>query len=107
ARAEQSFTHSCRTATHPGREHIGKRDLVRAKRGDEKRSRRTAAGSSNREGPNRVDRSHSMSRRWPPSVMIVKAYQGLKILKNLLPQTNLAAPAQLDLDRRSAQRRSQ
>jgi hypothetical protein len=33
----------------------------------------TAARSSNREASNRVDRSHSMSRRWTPPVMIVKA----------------------------------
>jgi hypothetical protein len=33
----------------------------------------TAARSSNREASNRVDRSHSMSRRWTLPVMIAKA----------------------------------
>src|SRR5262249_11463393 len=33
----------------------------------------TAARSLNREATNRVDRSYSMSRRWTPPVMIVKA----------------------------------
>jgi hypothetical protein len=33
----------------------------------------TAARSYNREASNRVDRSHSTSRRWTPLVMIMKA----------------------------------